>query len=261
MSSRKAASYWLHAHGRGRHLSGWAGEQLTELLTALEPRSRDRLKSSSWRHFWIDLAHAPAAPADVQLEPLTQSLIERLRQHPECRANQLISGFRFWDLGLRRGFVWLWQGEPLCIEWLLLAQDNERLQALPGWAGIHLPLAPGEGRLENLFKFHHRNPPPRDIALHFQHGLFAEARRLGVRQLYSHVHVDNKSATALALRSGRQQIGWIRRYELDLPALRGKPFFLHQLEDRFEPPAPIIRARWWPRAGISRVRASFSGRR
>lgn len=229
--------FWIHSQGRGRFWSPVPARALNLLLDGIGPGPMGRLKAGVWWLYRVDLDRVSPPPREVTLRPVTQTLMERLRAHPDRQANQLISGFRFWEHGLDRAFVWMWRGEPLCIQWLLLPEDNARLLALPEWGGMYHPLEPGEGRVENLFKFSTGRRPPQGAAVSFQHAVFAEARRQGVRRLYTHIHRGNDPANAFARRAGWQRAGWIRRYEADLPGLRRKPLVMHRIDPLPQPAA------------------------
>lgn len=221
-------TYWAHSGGRRRF--GASARCAAALLQGLRPLSCGRLKADTWWLYHVDPARTPPPPPDVTLEPVTDSLIESLRRHPDHEANQLRSGFRFWEVGLRTAYIWIWEGEPLCIQWLLLPAENERLAGLPGWGGMYPPLGQDAARVENLFKFRTRRKPSRDVAVQFEHAMFAQARRRGLRAVYTHIHSDNQPANAFAERAGFERRGWVRRFELDVPGARGKPWVVHRLE-------------------------------
>jgi hypothetical protein len=239
--SRKA-TYWMH-HDGGRYLTGGSARALTLALDTAQALSLGRIKVDSWWRYRMDLERVPPLAQSVELQPVTDELIEQLRRHQDKDANQLISGFRFWDAGFRNALVWMWHDEPLVIEWLLFPEDNQRLLELPEWGGIHMPMVPGEARMENLFKFRTREKPPQDVAALFQQAVFLHTRRLGVHWLYSHIGSENKRAIALTERTDRERCGWIRRYTFDLPRLRDKPLYVHRAEAVPEPKLrPVYRS-------------------
>lgn len=232
--SRKP-TYWMHHQGNGRYLDGGSARALAAALDTAQALSLGRVQADSWWRYRMDLERVPPLAQPVELQPVTDELIQRLRQHPDKDANQLVSGFRFWDAGFRDALVWMWRDEPLMIEWLLFPEDNQRLLELPEWGGIHMPMVEGEARMENLFKFRTREKPPQDVAALFQQAVFLHTRRLGVRWLYSHIGSQNKRAIALTERTDRERCGWIRRYKFDLPKLRGNPLYLHRADAVPEP--------------------------
>src|ERR1043166_7019368 len=94
-----------------------------------------------WIRYRISLDSARTGPTDARLTPVTDDLVQALRQHPESAANQLKSGLRFWDHGLTRAYVWLNGSEPICIQWLLTSADSPRLRPLAEVGG-RAPAAP-----------------------------------------------------------------------------------------------------------------------
>src|ERR1041384_6247275 len=92
--------------------------------------------------------HAGTDPTPgVRLTRVTDEVIAQLRAHPEAAENQLKSGLRFWEHGLRRAYIWMDDHEPLCIQWLLTHTDHMALRSLPEWAGMYPPppRRPGPG--------------------------------------------------------------------------------------------------------------------
>ena len=112
-----------------------------------------RIHLEHWIRYRIDLPPGPPAEPAVRLQLVTPEIIDLLRRHPDHDANQLKSGFKFWELGLGTGYVWMGDQGPLCIEWLLSIADNPRLGALREWAAMYEPLPAGVGRVENLYAF------------------------------------------------------------------------------------------------------------
>ncbi len=220
----------------------------TSLLAALRltratlPR---RVQVERWIRYRIDLTGAlpPVAP-DVCLTRVTEELMDMLRHHPEQAKNRLRSGLRFWDQGLRRAYVWLSEEGPLCIQWLLTDADRGRLQRLGDWAGMYPPLPRDTGQVENLFAF--ASARNQGVASRFEYALYHEARRLGLKQLVTHIHEPNTSARAWADRTGWRRCGTITRYHVDLPGLRARSVFVHRSDRATRPlglPAPSVRAR------------------
>src|SRR5256885_13055702 len=100
---------------------------------------------------YTTLFRSPPPPPHVRLTRVTDPIIGALRQRPDRAESNLKAGLRFWDEGLRRAYIWLGQDGPLCIQWLLLPEDNRQLRRLNRWAGVVSPLAPGIGQVDQLF--------------------------------------------------------------------------------------------------------------
>ena len=212
------------------------------LMRATLPR---RVQVQRWIRYRIDLTGAlpPVAP-DVCLTRVTEELMDMLRHHPEQAKNRLRSGLRFWDRGLRRAYVWLSEEGPLCIQWLLTDADRVQLHRLGDWAGMYPPLPRGTGQVENLFAF--ASARKQGVASRFEYALYHEARRLGLKQLVTHIHEPNTSARAWADRTGWCRCGTITRYQVDLPGLRARSVFVHRGDiatPRLVLPSPSMRAR------------------
>src|SRR5882724_201726 len=205
-----------------------------------------RVLVQRWVRYRVDLTGAlpPVAP-DVRLTRVTDDLVDMLRHHPEQAENQLRSGLRFWDRGLRRAYVWLGQEGPLCIQWLLTQADGARLHRLGDWAGMYPPLPGRTGQVENLFAF--ASARKEGVASRFEYALYHEARRLGLAQLVTHIHEPNTAARAWADRTGWHRSGTITRYQVDLPGLRARAVYVHRREqgagsgERYIP-APAVSA-------------------
>src|SRR2546430_9777275 len=95
-----------------------AGALLRTCVTASVRLARtvlpQRVLAQRWIRYRIDLTGPlpPVAP-DVRLTRVTDDLIDMLRHHPEQAENQLRSGLRFWERGLRRAYIWLGEDGPL----------------------------------------------------------------------------------------------------------------------------------------------------
>ena len=185
-----------------------------------------RIGLEQWIRYRVDLS-PPGLRCDptVRLQPVTPEIIDLLRRHPDHDANQLKSGLKFWELGLGQGYVWIGDHGPLCIQWLLSTADNPRLGVLREWAAMYEPLPAGVGRVENLFAF--STARGKGIATRFEYALYAEARRLGLGRLLTHIHEANDAAHAWAERTGWRRYGTVLRYGFDLPGLRARAVFLH----------------------------------
>ena len=106
-----------------------------------------------WIRYEIDLADTPPPPPHVRLTRVTDPIIGELRQRPDRAETNLKAGLRFWDEGLRRAYIWLGADGPLCIQWLLLPEDNSQLRRLSDWSGMYPPLPRGTGQVDHLFAF------------------------------------------------------------------------------------------------------------
>jgi hypothetical protein len=194
------------------------------LLRAVLPQ---RVQVQRWIRYRVDLtAPLPPVSPEVRLTRVTDGLMNVLRQHPECAENQLRSGVRFWDRGLRRAYVWMSDEGPLCIQWLLTEADGARVQHLGDWAGMYPPLPRHTGQVENLFAF--TTVRHKGVASRFEYALYQEARQLGLEQLVTHIHEPNTAARAWADRTGWQACGTITRYQVDVPGLRARCLYVHR---------------------------------
>lgn len=171
--------------------------------------------------------HEPRSDATLVL--LTGASIRRIRAHHEAEADQLQSGFRFWDHGLRGAYCWWDDGVPLCVQWLLAGEDNPRLRRLADWAGMYPPLPPMVGQVENLYAF--SDTRRRGVATEFERALLGEAEGRGMVQLRTHIAARNEAARAWAMRFGWRPYGRILRWQIDLPIVRRVPIFLHVVDD------------------------------
>jgi GNAT superfamily N-acetyltransferase len=165
----------------------------------------------------------------VCLKPITDRFIQCLETHVDRDQNQLRSGLRFWEHGLRRAYVWRDESGPLCMQWLLTKPDNALLRTLPEWAGMYPPLQDGWGQVENLFAF--STARRKGVATQFEYALYHVARDLGLSGLITHIAEGNQAARGWADRAGWQAYGVIVRYRVDLPVLRTLPLYLHRVGD------------------------------
>ena len=186
-----------------------------------------RIVTQRWVRYRIRLESLDVPPSDLRLTPVTDAAIERLRRHPDRDQDQLVSGFRFWEHGLRRAYLW-WEPEgPLCIQWLLTESDNAKLRSLPDWAGMYPPLASGHGQVENLFVF--STARRRGVAGSFEYALYVEAKRLGLRELRTHIAEANTLAHRWAGKTGWEPYGVITRHQFDCPGFRHHSLYFHRL--------------------------------
>lgn len=196
----------------------WASATLPTRVT------RDR-----WIRYRIDLEGIPRAPEGVRLTPVTDHFVQCLQAHPDHDQNQLRSGLRFWEHGLRRAYVWCDESGPLCMQWLLTRPDNALLRTLPEWAGMYPPLRQGWGQVENLFAF--STARRKGVATQFEYALYRVARDLGLRGLVTHIAESNEAARGWATRTGWSPYGVIAQYRVDLPLFRSFPLYLHRVGD------------------------------
>lgn len=234
------ASYLVGGNRSLRSYPEWAARSLQNVF----PRMLgERLTHQRWVRYWVDLEKVPPAPAHVRLQPVTEAMMAELRGHEDSAHNQLRSGFRFWDLGLRRAYLWASDGVPVCIQWLLLADDRDALRRLPQWAGMYPPLSADTGQVENLYRFSTAGLR-RNVAVEYELAMYQEARRLGLRYLITHIHADNRAAQRFAQRAAWLAAGSIWRYTCELPGLRNRPFYVHEqaLPEGAAAPAPVASA-------------------
>lgn len=215
---------WI-GYGRScRMLTPLTGTGVTAGLHAAHAVLPRRVTVEHWIRYRLHLADVPAPAPDVQLTLVTDAIMETLRRHPDHAANQLRSGLRFWDHGLRRAYVWFADDDPLCIQWLLTRADAPLFRGLGQWAGMY-PRLPGDcAQVENLHTF--SGARRKGVATQFEYALCAIARDAGYEDLVTHIHAANSAACAWAERMGWQAYGTITRYRLDLPGLRRYDVFL-----------------------------------
>ena len=224
-AARPPADEWLCV-GRAR----WKAPALSSLATGLTRLARlalpARVTSERWVRYAMDLQQADIPPSTACLTRVTAAVIERLRYHPDHVQNQLVSGLRFWDHGLRHAYIWCDGDVPLCLQWLLTEDDNAMLRTLPEWGGMYPPLPPGRGQVENLFTF--TGVRRKGVAAEFEYALYAAARRLGLTQLRTHIAWGNVPAHRWAEKTGWRPYGAITQYRLDCPGLRDVRLYLHR---------------------------------
>lgn len=161
----------------------------------------------------------------ARIEWATAAQIDALRSYPNYGDNPKVSGFRLWEHGVRRAAVWYEDGRPLCIQWVLTADDNERMRRFPGWSGLYLPLAQDEAQVENLFSFTFARKG--GSATEFMFGVYRVLRGMQKRRVVSHFLAANHPALRWADRVGMTRIGTMERWTIDAPVLRDLPLVLH----------------------------------
>lgn len=214
--------------------AAWASPPLLARATARagawgHALSAERVARERWIRYRIDLENIPPAPEGVHLVPFTDHLIQCLKTHVDRDQNQLKSGLRFWEHGLRRAYLWCEESGPLCMQWLLTRPDNALLRTLPEWAGMYPPLERGWGQVENLFAF--STARRKGVATQFEYALYHVARDLGLCGLVTHIAESNEAARGWAVRTGWDAYGVIVRYRVDVPLLRSFPLYLHRAGD------------------------------
>jgi hypothetical protein len=221
---------WLCAGSQRWRISPFAARVSDNALRMLS-RLTSRVASDAWVRYCIDLASSPAALSGASLTPVTDTIISELRNHPDREQNQLQSGFRFWDHGLKRAFVWLDEEGPLCVQWLLTERDNDRLLHLPKWSGMYPPIPKGYGQVENLYTF--STARRKGVASQFEFMMYEQAKRLELSVLVTHIHAGNTAAHGWAERTGWRPYGTIRRYTFDAPGVRERAVYVHRTQQSF----------------------------
>jgi len=201
---------------------------LAALLGVVDRLLRGRLPHSTWVRYELDLTtleHSPD-PA-VTLSLMDEHIADSLRTHPWHERAQLVTAIRLWDHGLRRAYVWLKDGQPLCMQWLFLREDAELLRRLPQWSGMYPPLAQATGQLENILVLPLGLRRREGSGVPFSYAMYDLARRRGLRRLITHIPEGNVAARRWAARTGWVAYGSIRRYHFNLRWLRNHFFYLH----------------------------------
>lgn len=170
-----------------------------------------QVRQQRWVRYERDLADTPPPPPGVRLTRVTDAMIGEFRLRPDRAESKLKSGLRFWDEGLRRAYVWM-DDEPLCIQWLLTAEDNPRLRRLKDWSGLYPPVPDGWGQLDHLFVFSAARLGT--VATGFEYSLFEEARRQGLRGVITHIREGDVAARQWAECTGWRRYGSITRYQV-----------------------------------------------
>ncbi len=222
---------WFCTNRRCRTVPAEAGRRLARLTAQLNDAGLKRLGCERWVRYSLPLAVLPRAPRDVVLHTIDEAFMRRLRRHPEADEPQLRSAQHFWEAGVAHGYVWLEDAEPLGIMWLMASLDRARRRRLGVWAGMYPTLRDGLGVTEGLYTFRRalrrRGGAATPLALAVLH----EARKAGVTEIHTHIHVDNTAAHRWAQRFGLHPYGMIHRYRLNVRYLRERYCYLHTLGD------------------------------
>lgn len=224
-NARISPGEWVCAGQRCHTMGPVLRTTVTSLCRTAQAVAPGRVEADRWVRYTIALDHTAPPPPEVTLAPVTDAMIAELRGHPDQHADQLRSGLRFWDHGLRRAYLWQVDGAPACIQWLLLQGDIGSLHALGEWGGMYAPLPDRCGQVENLFAF--STARGKGVATRFEFALFHVAREMGLEGLVTHIHEGNAAARAWAGRTGWREYGLITRYHADVPGLRGLNVCLH----------------------------------
>jgi hypothetical protein len=212
---------WLCVGARCWGIGPRRAHALRRLLGIAAGAFGSRVTMHQWRRYHVSLEGT--APASVELVPVTEALMHRLREHAE--RDQLGTAFHIWDIGIRRGLVWLDGDAPVCIQWLFTAADNPNLRRMGEWAGLYPPLPAGTGQVEGLYAFADKRR--KGAATDFEFALYERARALGLSALVTHVREENEPTHRWAAKTGWTTIGTITRVVLDLPWLHSVPVCLH----------------------------------
>lgn len=192
----------------------------------------------TWIRYQVDvsaLAEDEAATA-VELTPIDDAFMENLRSHPWREQPQMKTAFRLWQHGLRGGYVWIKDGQPMCLQWLLTPADNAQLATLSEWSGMYPPLPDHCGQLENILTLPAGLRYPGGAAGPFARAMYKVAAERGLKRLITHIHEANGAAQRWAQRTGWARYGVIQRYRADVPLLRHHYLHLHSVADTSDNP-------------------------
>jgi GNAT superfamily N-acetyltransferase len=196
--------------------------KLTFLALRLANRFTDRIRIQRFVRFELHPADLEPAPSDIRLTSVNAEIIARLRTHPDAANDDFASGLAFWDLGVRNGFVWFEGDDPVCFQWQLTEADLCVLRERSPWGNMYPHLSSAMAQREKLWVF--SSARRKGIASRFAVAMLAEARRLGVTTLLTHVSEGNGPALALVTKAGWARCGSIVRYNFDLAVLRQLKF-------------------------------------
>lgn len=233
----RAADHWICSHTRCRPVGARTASAVGKLFD-ITSAATPRVTRDTWVRYRLELDQARPPPPDIQLQLVDQAWIDRLSGMPERAQPQVRSGLRFWKLGFRRGYVWFDNDRPLGMIWLFTPEQRHLLKNLVPWGGMYPDLPDRMGFTEGLYTFPaglRRGGAATELAL----AVFAQARELGLEELWTHVHMDNIAAHRWAERAGWQPFGTIERVQPQLPLLRLPPFFLHRARAVEPPTAPL----------------------
>lgn len=225
------AALWVSSNHRhvqiSERLGNWAIE-LSDLGHKLLP---NRLKHQTWIRYRIDLGpyNTNTEEPTVMLVPITSALIESLSRSSLRDSPQVLTAIQLWQHGLRSGYVWIKDNKAMCLQWLLSHHDNRLLSRLPYWSGMYPPLPGNWGQLENILTLPAGMRHPGGAAGPFALAMYHLAAKQGLQWLITHVHEHNTAAHRWAQRNGWTAYGRIHRYQIDLPLIRSRPLYLHDV--------------------------------
>lgn len=214
---------WLCVGRRCRPIGRRRAHALRRLVYATARVLGPRATTHEWWRYAVSLAETAPPPAGVELVPLDDTLIARLRQHPE--REHLATTFHIREVGLGRGFVWMDGEMPVCLQWIFTEADNAKLPQMDEWAPLYPPLPAGTGQVEGLYAFSERRR--KGAATDFEFALYEQARRMGLAELVTHVRDDNEPTHRWAAKTGWTRIGTITRLTLDVRGLRKVVICVH----------------------------------
>ena len=222
-------SHWLCTNSTARRVPDRALRLLAGVLGLLDRLSAGRVPHSTWIRYRLDLEQArdPQAGAQVRLSPMDETIVTALTADCSQDRPQRLTAVRLWQHGLRRAYVWLEHGEPICMQWLFTPEDNPALRALPAWSGMYPPLPEGCGQVENLLAMGSGRRRRGGAATPFAYAMYEAAHARGLRRLITHIAESNTAARRWARRTGWVACGTIRRYHFNLPLLRRRHIYLH----------------------------------
>ncbi len=201
--------------------------------------TRGRVHAQRWARYVIrpaDIAPLGTAPA---LTPVTDDIVARLRVHRDRDENQLKSALQWWDHGLRRAYIWLEAGKPICLQFLVTRADAPKLRTLPEWGAMYPPLPEGRGQVENLFAF--RDAQVMGAGMRFLNAMCLVERQAGFTDVVTHIGETNTAVHSMSERVGWRRYGTSTRYWFDIRGLRGLAVCVHRAGLPKEASSPAAR--------------------
>ncbi len=195
-----------------------------------------RLDVQRWARYVIRPADIKLLNPVPRIVPLTDTMIEQLRVHPDREENQLKSALQWWDHGLRRAYIWMEPQGPIALQCVVTRADAPKLRTLPVWGAMYPLLPEGRGQVENLFAF--RSAQGIGVGLRFLNGMCAVEREAGFREVVTHIAETNTAVRSMSERVGWRRYGTSTRYWFDVRGLRGVSVCVHRtgLPRRASPP-------------------------
>jgi hypothetical protein len=221
---------WFCTNRRCRAIPAGTARLLARLATRAGDAGLRRLGCARWVRYSLPLAALPPAP-NVALQTIDETFMRRLRRHPEAGEPQLRSAQHLWEAGIARGYAWLDDTGPLGVMWLIPSLDQAGRRRLGVWAGMYPVLPAGVGVTEGLYTFRRALRQRGGAATPLTLAVLHEARKAGLTEIHSHIHVDNIAAHRWAQRLGLHPYGMIHRYRLNVRYLHERYCYLHTLGD------------------------------